>query len=133
MKKNNLDEMWRFMGIFIAVLIALAVIALLIYGLIGYIDDTPGNPHRLLATLLTMLLPVAYIVGRREGKAHREGVERGIGLKVSAQRPAAAAPKPGLSGAPPGAASASPRWQGVVPPDVDIKVRQAKDDDVIVL
>jgi hypothetical protein len=90
MKKNSdlFDEIFRFVGMFIAGTVVLLLVSGIIFGLLGYIDDKPNNPHRILATLLILLLFVAYWLGHREGKAHRAGMERGIDLKVNAlQRP----------------------------------------------
>lgn len=89
MKKHqdSFDEMFRFVGIFIALCLAVVIVGVLIYGVLGYLDDKPGNPHRVLATLLVFGIAGAYVLGRREGNAHRSGLEHGVDLKVStAQR-----------------------------------------------
>lgn len=127
MNNKYLNEMTRFIGIFIMIIIALLAIAALIYGLLGYIDDTPDNPQRIVATLLLILLPIAYLLGRREGKAHREGVERGVNIKIGAARPPA--PARIITPSPAGV----PQWQSIVPPSVDINIKQSREDDVVVL
>jgi hypothetical protein len=127
--KNNqfVNDMGKFVVLFVLAVAGLLAIGLLLYGLLGYIDDTPDNPQRVLAALLIMSLPVAYLVGRREGQAHSAGVDRGINIKVGAQRQTAPAkavtPPPG----------AQPSWQSLVPAPVDIRIQQAHDDDVVVL
>lgn len=128
--KNNqfVNDMGKFVGLFVLAVAGLLAIGLLLYGLLGYIDDAADNPHRVLAALLIMSLPVAYLVGRREGQAHSAGVDRGINIKVGAQRQAA----PTKVVTPP-PAGAQPSWQSLVPAPVDIRIQQAHDDDVVVL
>ena len=125
MKNQYLNELSRFVGIFILIVAGLAAIGLVLYGLLGYFGEA-HSLHRLIATGLIMLLPVAYWLGHREGRAHREGIERGIALKVGAQRQTA----PAKIIAPP---PQQPTWQSIVPPPVDIRIQQAHDDDVVVL
>jgi hypothetical protein len=127
MKNQFVNDMGKFVGLFVLALVGLVAIGLLLYGLLGYIDDAQ-NPHRVLSVLLIMSLPVAYIVGRREGQAHSAGVDRGINIKIGAQRQPA--PAKVIAPAP---AGAQPSWQSLVPPPVDIRIQQAHDDDLVML
>jgi len=86
MKKHHdfFDDMFRFLGLFIAGAIALAIVAGLLYGLIGNLGPTG---IRILATAELFAIVLAYWFGHREGNAHRSGLEHGVDLKVStAQR-----------------------------------------------
>lgn len=118
-KNEFVNDLQRFLGLFILALLGISAVSAILYGLLGYFD---GQAHRLIAVALLMLLPVAYWLGRRESRAHRDGVERGIGLKVAAQtRPAPQPTRP-----------LPPAWQDVLPATVDIQIKQP-DSDVVIL
>ncbi len=80
----------RHIGREVATFIGLLVIGLLVVGAIGLgvyalLDQLTDDGRHLLATALIFALPIAYLLGRREAKAHRVGLERGIDLKLGAR------------------------------------------------
>lgn len=99
MKRNQyLDEMAKFVGLFVIVIITSGILIAVVYGLLGYFDD---NGRRLLATALIFAVLGAFVLGLQVGKAHVKGVERGIDLKLGGReraqqiaRPTVAQPSP---------------------------------------
>lgn len=90
MKRNQyLDDLARFVGLFVIVIITSGILIAVVYGLLGYFDD---NGRRLLATGLIFAVLGAFVLGLQVGKAHVRGVERGIDLKLGARERAAARP-----------------------------------------
>jgi hypothetical protein len=95
MKRNQyLDDMAKFVGLFVIVLVIAGMVIALVYGLLGYLSD---NGRRLLATALIFAVFGAFLLGLQVGKAHVKGVERGLDLKLGAKeraqtRPVAAQP-----------------------------------------
>ncbi len=95
MKRNQyLDDMAKFVGLFVIVLVIAGMVIALVYGLLGYLSD---NGRRLLATGLFFAVFGAFLLGLQVGRAHVRGVERGLDLKLGAKeraqaRPAAAQP-----------------------------------------
>lgn len=80
MKRNQfLDDMAKFVGLFVIVIITSGILIAVVYGLLGYFDD---NGRRLLATALIFAVLGAFVLGLQVGKAHVKGVERGIDLKL---------------------------------------------------
>lgn len=83
MKRDQwLDDMARFVGLFMIIVIAVGILIAVVYGLLGYFDD---NGRRLLATALIFAVVGAFVLGLQVGKAHVKGVERGIDLKLGAK------------------------------------------------
>jgi hypothetical protein len=85
------NEIARFVGMFVLGALFLIGVILLVYGVLGNLTDTGRH---ILATALIFLIPIAYVLGLREGKAHRSGLERGIDLKLGARERAQARPSP---------------------------------------
>jgi hypothetical protein len=101
MKRNQyLDDMAKFVGLFVMFVIGAALLIGLVYGLLGYFDD---NGRRVLATGLIFAVLGAFLLGLQVGKAHMKGVERGLDLKLGGReraqqitRPTAAQPSPAV-------------------------------------
>ncbi len=90
MKRNQyLDDMAKFVGLFVIVLVVAGIVIALVYGLLGYVSD---NGRRLLATGLIFAVFGAFLLGLQIGKAHVRGVERGLDLKLSAKERAQTRP-----------------------------------------
>ncbi len=110
MGKQFLDEISRFIGLALIMLILFGVVALLIYGLIGSLSD---RGIHLLATGLVFVCLGAFVLGLKIGSEHVRGVERGLDIKLSAaardrdQRAAA------RTAAPPGRNAA--QWNELLP------------------
>jgi hypothetical protein len=121
-----INNMQLFVGLLLLAFIAVAAVAAVIYGLLGYAGP---QAHRIIATVLVMILPAAYWLGRREGKAHSDGFDHGVKAKVAAQTRSTAAPSAMPQTARPGLA---PTWQDILPAPVDIQIKQA-DSDVVIL
>lgn len=80
MKQNQwLDDMAKFVGLFVIVIVTSGILIAVVYGLMGYFDD---NGRRLLATALVFAVLGAFVLGLQVGKAHVKGVERGLDLKL---------------------------------------------------
>jgi hypothetical protein len=80
MKRHEfIDDMAKFVGLFVIIVIAVGIVVVVVYGLLGYFDD---NGRRLLATVLIFAVLGAFLLGLQIGKAHVKGVERGIDLKL---------------------------------------------------
>lgn len=83
MKRHEfLDDMAKFVGLFVIIVITGGIIMAVVYGLLGYFDD---NGRRLLATALIFAVLGAFLLGLQIGKAHVKGVERGIDMKIGAR------------------------------------------------
>ncbi len=83
MKRNQyLDDMAKFVGLFVIVLVVGGLLFGLVYGLIGNLSE---RGIHLLATTLVFGLLGAFLLGLQVGKAHVKGVERGLDLKISAR------------------------------------------------
>jgi hypothetical protein len=90
MKRNQyLDDMAKFVGLFVIVLVIAGTVIALVYGLLGYLSD---NGRRLLATGLFFAVFGAFLLGLQVGRAHVRGVERGLDLKLGAKERAQARP-----------------------------------------
>lgn len=90
MKRNQyLDDLAKFVGLFVIIVITVGIVAAVVYGLLGYFDD---NGRRLLATALVFGLLGSFLLGLQIGKAHVKGVERGLDLKLGAKERAQAKP-----------------------------------------
>ena len=90
MKRNQyLDDMAKFVGLFVIVAVIAGIVIALVYGLLGYLSD---NGRRLLATGLIFTVFGAFLLGLQVGKAHVRGVERGLDLKLGAKERAQARP-----------------------------------------
>jgi hypothetical protein len=96
MKKHQeyFDDMTKFVGLFVIIVIAVGVVIAMVYGLLGYLSDTG---RRFLATGLIFAVFGAFLLGLQIGKAHVRGVERGLDLRLGAKerartRPVAAQP-----------------------------------------
>ena len=98
MKHQWLDDMAKFVGLCVIVIVITGILIAVVYGLLGYFDD---NGRRLLATALVFAVFGAFVLGLQVGKAHVRGVERGLDLKLGGReraqqitRPTAAQPSP---------------------------------------
>ncbi len=90
MKRNQyLDDMAKFVGLFVIAVVIAGIVIALVYGLLGYLSD---NGRRLLATGLIFTVFGAFLLGLQVGKAHVRGVERGLDLKLGAKERAQARP-----------------------------------------
>jgi len=121
MKRHQyLDDMAKFVGLFVMFVIGAAVLVGLVYGLLGYFDD---NGRRVLATGLIFGLFGAFLLGLQVGKAHVKGVERGLDLKLGAKERAQAA-RP-IAAQP----SAAARYDDLLPKVQGAIIVQRRDDD----
>jgi hypothetical protein len=129
--KDYLNDLTRFVGIFVLGGLGIALLALLVYALL---DQFTSENRRAIATVAILLLmfglPAAYAIGFKIAVGHREGFQAGVDQKLDALARARAIP---AAPQPPRAASAQPAWQSIVPPAVDIQIQQSRQDDIVIL
>ncbi len=91
MRKNQefFDDMAKFEGLVVIVLVVAGIVIALVYWLLGYLSD---NGRRLLATGLFFAVFGAFLLGLQVGRAHVKGVERGLDLKLGAKERAQSRP-----------------------------------------
>ena len=90
MKRHQyLDDMAKFVGLFVMFAIGAALLIGLVYGLIGNLSE---RGIHILATALVFGVVGAFLLGLQIGKAHVKGVERGLDLKFGARERAQAKP-----------------------------------------
>jgi hypothetical protein len=105
MKRHQyLDEMAKFVGLFVMFAIGAALLIGLVYGLIGNLSE---RGIHILATALVFGVVGAFLLGLQVGKAHVKGVERGLDLKIGARERTQAKP---TAAQPPAA-----RFDGLLP------------------
>jgi hypothetical protein len=109
MKRDQwLDDMARFVGMFVLAAITAGVMVAVVYGLLGYFDD---NGRRVIATALVFAVLGAFLLGLQVGKAHVKGVERGIDLKLGGRERAQQITRPAVTAQP----SAAARFDDILP------------------
>ena len=108
--KEITNEIARFVGMVVLGVGCLIGVVLLVYGVLGNLSDTGRH---MLATALIFLIPIAYVLGLREGKAHRSGLERGIDIKLGARERAQARPSVAQPVTPPSAPARE--WDQLLP------------------
>ncbi len=91
MLKQFRDELARFIGLVLMGFGVIAVVAAVVYGLIGNLSETGIH---ILATALVFAVPGAYALGLQQAKSHRAGIERGLDLKLGAKERAQQAARP---------------------------------------
>ena len=90
MKRHQyLDDMAKFVGLFVMFAVGAALLIGLVYGLIGNLSK---RGIHILATALVFGVVGAFLLGLQIGKAHVKGVERGLDLKIGARERTQAKP-----------------------------------------
>ncbi len=95
-KRDALDEFYRFIGLAVAVLVVFGLVNGLAFGLLGYLIEPASGRIITLALVWTALgaFVIGYRLGHRSGEEHVLGVHTGIEMKVAAQTRPPSAPRP---------------------------------------
>jgi hypothetical protein len=121
--KQLRNELVKWFGLIVGVLIVIGAAVLAIYTLLGALTD--GGRHWL-ATGLVFAVPLAYALGLQVAKSHRAGLEKGVALKLTA-RERTAAIKPASV-----ATAQRAQWDDLLPRQgAAIVRRRGSDSDVL--
>lgn len=122
MKRNQyLDDMAKFVGLFVMFVIVAAALIGLVYGLIGNLSE---RGIHILATALVFGALGAFLLGLQVGKAHVKGVERGLDLKLGGRERAQQIARPTLA-----QPSPAQRYDDLLPKVQGAIIVQRRDDD----
>lgn len=80
--KKYLDDMAKFVGLFVIALLIGGAIVAAVYFVLGSFTD---QGRHWLATALVFGVPGAYLLGLQVAKSHKAGLQHGIDLKIGAR------------------------------------------------
>ncbi len=92
--KKYLDDMAKFVGVFVIALLIGGAIVAAVYFVLGSFTD---QGRHWLATALVFGVPGAYLLGLQVAKSHKAGLQHGIDLKLGAKERAQQAARPSVA------------------------------------